>query len=261
VTDTPFSNTARFGTHFTDKGTVLGISQPTHRKVEGIIAASSTQPRVQMKVELPFTKASFDENAQAKFKSAVANAVTTPADNIFIKSVTEVTSSRRVSRKLLAVSVQVDFYILVYNEAASKAMVSSGNLDISKLNSELAQQVFPNQTASSGRHFARVRHFQKSALHPPARGREHERGSLRARVLTLTASCPLFIQTGPPPHLQGPHEAGDCYHGGGHNTHASFTVCSLCGAGAGPPGVCRDLGYTADDEILRRFVEISLFFQ
>ncbi len=143
---------ARFGQHFTDKGTVLGISQPTHTKVEGILTASPTQPRVQMKVELPYTKASFDETAQAKFKSAVANAVGAPADNIFIKSVTEVTSSRRVSRKLLAVSVQVDFYILVKDEAASKAMVSSGNLDIQKLNSELGKQVFPNKTCWANRY-------------------------------------------------------------------------------------------------------------
>jgi hypothetical protein len=96
---------------------------------------------VQMKVELPYTKASFDETAQAKFKSAVASAVGAPADNIFIKSVTEVTSSLRLSRKLLAVSVQVDFYIVVKDEAAGKAMVSSGNLEMEKLNSELAKQV------------------------------------------------------------------------------------------------------------------------
>jgi hypothetical protein len=95
---------------------------------------------VQMKVELPYTLATFDETAQAKFKSAVASAVSTPADNIFIKSVKEVTS-RRVSRKLLGVSVEVDFYIVVTDAAAGKAMVSSGNLEIAKLNSELAKQV------------------------------------------------------------------------------------------------------------------------
>jgi hypothetical protein len=141
VADAPWADSVRFGTHFTDKGTVLAISQPTHTKVEGIITDTPAQPRVQMKVELPYTKASFDETAQAKFKSAVANAVGAPADNVFIKSVTEVTSSRRVSRKLLTVSVQVDFYILVKDEAASKAMVSSGSLDIGNLNSELAKQV------------------------------------------------------------------------------------------------------------------------
>jgi hypothetical protein len=94
---------------------------------------------VQMKVELPYTKASFDDTAQDKFKSAVASAVGAPADNIFIKSVTEVTS-RRVSRKLLAVSVQVEFYIVVTDAAAGKTMVSSGNLEMEKLNSELAKQ-------------------------------------------------------------------------------------------------------------------------
>jgi hypothetical protein len=149
VADALFADSARFGTHFTDKGTVLAISQPTHTKVEGIIIASDNQPRVQMKVEVPYTKANFDETAQAKFKSAIANAVSAPADNIFIKSVTEVSSSRRVLRKLLAVSVQVDFYILVKDEASSKAMVSSGSLDIGKLNSELAKQVFPSQTVGN----------------------------------------------------------------------------------------------------------------
>jgi hypothetical protein len=139
---------ARFGTHFTEKGTVLAIAQPTYTKVEGIIAATPTQPRVQMTVELPYTKASFDVTAQAKFKSAVANAVGAPADNVVIKSVTEVKSSRRVSRKLLqAGSVQVDFYILVKDEAAGKAMVSSGNLEMAKLNAELDKQVFSTSVA------------------------------------------------------------------------------------------------------------------
>jgi hypothetical protein len=97
---------------------------------------------VQMKVELPYTKADFDATAQAKFKSAVASAGSgsTPVENIFIKSVTEVTS-RRVSRKLLAVSVQVDFYIVVKDEAAGKAIASSGNLEMEKLNTEIVKQV------------------------------------------------------------------------------------------------------------------------
>jgi hypothetical protein len=51
------------------------------------------------------------------------------------------------------VSVQVDFYILVKDEAASKALVSSGNLEMEKLNSELTKQVFPSQTTSRGWHF------------------------------------------------------------------------------------------------------------
>jgi hypothetical protein len=183
VADLPWADSARYGTHFTDKGTLLGISQPTHTKVEGILSASPTQPRVQMKVELSYTKASFDETAQAKFKSAVANSVSALADNIFIKSVTEVTSSRRVSRMLLAMSVQVDFYILVMDEAASKAMVSNGGLEIGKLNAELAKQVFPSQTVVLL--CIRLPAGEYTSVAP-------QRCSWLARV--LTASCPLSKQ-------------------------------------------------------------------
>jgi hypothetical protein len=257
---------ARFGQHFTDKGTVLGISQPTHTKVEDILTASPTQPRVQMKVELPYTKASFDETAQAKFKSAVANAVSAPADNIFIESVTEVTSSRRVSRKLLAVSVQVDFYILVKDEAAGKAMVSSGNLEMAKLNSELSKQVFPNQTASSGWHLREFGTFKKASLFALYRLYCYEflyekrpcllhihRASARALLLACTCTDSILsaIQTGPPPHLQGTHEARRfCGHS---HAQTKFFLCSSCGAGAGPAGIFRDLGCcNAVEEVFRR---------
>jgi hypothetical protein len=248
VADAPWADFARFGTHFTDKGTVLAISQPTHTKVEGIFTASPTQPRVQMKVELPYTKASFDETAQAKFKSAVANAVSTPADNIFINSVTEVTSSRRVSRKLLAVSVQVDFYILVKDEAASKALVSSGNLDMDKLNSELDRQVFPSQTASRGWHLRKIGTFAERPFLL----------YIRLCACACTDSAWSAIQTGSLPHLQGTHETEQCYRRRHNNNNAKarfFVCCSSCGARAGPAGVCRDLGCTADDEILRRLLD------
>jgi hypothetical protein len=69
-----------------------------------------------------------------------------------------------VSRKLLAVSVEVDFYIVVTDAAAGKAMVSSDNLEIAKLNSELAKQ-----DLAINQHFCLATLF---ALHPPARGRE-----------------------------------------------------------------------------------------
>ena len=96
-----------------------------------------------MKVELPDTKDSFDTDAQTKFLSAVSNSVKTPVDNLYIKSVVEKTSSRRVSRKLLAVSVEVDFAIRVQDAAALSGMIANDGLTESKLNIELDKQVFP----------------------------------------------------------------------------------------------------------------------
>jgi hypothetical protein len=143
VPDSVFNDVARFGTHFTDKGTMLAISKPYHTKVEGIVVVTNETREVQMKVELPYTKDSFDADAQGKFLSAVANSVKTPVDNLYIKSVVEKTSSRRVSRKLLAVSVEVDFAIRVQNAAAQAAMIANDGLTEAKLNTELAKQVFP----------------------------------------------------------------------------------------------------------------------
>jgi hypothetical protein len=97
VTISVFNNVARFGTHFTDKGTMLAISKPCHTKVEGIVVVTKEALEVQMKVELPYTMDSFDTDAQGKFLSAVANSVKTPVDNLYIKSVVEKTSLRRVS--------------------------------------------------------------------------------------------------------------------------------------------------------------------
>jgi hypothetical protein len=210
--------------------------------VQDIITNPTFQ--VQMKVELPYTKASFDGTAQGKFKSAVSNAVSTAADNIFIKSVTEVTSSRRVSRKLLAVSVQVDVYILVKDEAAGKAMVSSGNLEMEKLNSELAKQVFPSHTAVRGWHLREIGTFAERPF----------LFYIHLRACACTDSAWSAIQTGPFPHLQGTRETAECCRCR-HNNNSNFRVCSSCGAGAGPAGVCRDLGCTADNEILRRFLD------
>jgi len=133
VTDSVF-------THLTDKGTVLAISKPSHTKVEGIVVVTNKTLEVQMKVELPYTKDSFDADAQKKFLSAVARSVKTPVDNLYIKSVVEKTSSRRVSRKLLAVSVEVDFAIRVQDAAAQAAMIANDGLTEAKLNAELAKQ-------------------------------------------------------------------------------------------------------------------------
>jgi hypothetical protein len=98
-----------------------------------------------MKVELPYTKDSFDADAQNKFLSAVASSVDTPVGNLYIRSVVEKTSSRRAFRKLLAVSVEVDFAIRVPDAAAQAAMIANEGLTAARLNTELARQVLAKQ--------------------------------------------------------------------------------------------------------------------
>jgi hypothetical protein len=46
---------------------VLAISKPSHTKAEGIVVVTDETLEVQMKVELPYTKDSFDADAQGKF--------------------------------------------------------------------------------------------------------------------------------------------------------------------------------------------------
>ena len=98
-----------------------------------------------MKVELPYTKDSFDADAQSRFLSAVASSVDTPVANLYIRSVVERTSSRRAFRKLLAVSVEVDFAIRVPDAAAQAAMIANEGLTAARLNTELAKQVLAKQ--------------------------------------------------------------------------------------------------------------------
>jgi hypothetical protein len=96
-----------------------------------------------MKVELPYTKDSFDADAQRRFLSAVASSVATPVGNLYIKSVVETTSSRRGLRKLLAASVEVEFAIRVQDTAAQAAMIANEGLAAPRLNLELAKQRLP----------------------------------------------------------------------------------------------------------------------
>jgi hypothetical protein len=96
-----------------------------------------------MKVELPYTKDSFDADAQRRFLSAVASSVATPVGNLYIKSVVETTSSRRGLRKLLAASVEVEFAIRVQDTAAQAAMIANEGLAAPRLNLELDKQGLP----------------------------------------------------------------------------------------------------------------------
>jgi hypothetical protein len=181
VTDSVFNNVARFGTHFTDKGTMLAISKPSHTKVEGIVVVTNEALEVQMKVELPYTKDSFDTDAQGKFLSAVANSVKTPIDNLYIKSVVEKTSSRRVTRKLLAVSVEVDFAIRVQDAAAQSAMIANDGLDRSETEQISCQAGIPPVL----RTFAE-RQGLLCLLQTALRGRETAAAMMYATVLTMS---------------------------------------------------------------------------
>jgi hypothetical protein len=103
-----------------------------------IVVVTEETLEVLMKVELPYTKALFDADAQNKFLWAVANSVQTHVDNLYIKSVVEKTSSRR---RLLAASVEVEFAIRVRDAAAQAAMIANAGLAAPRLNAELARQV------------------------------------------------------------------------------------------------------------------------
>jgi hypothetical protein len=109
----------------------------------GIVVVTKETLEVLMKVKLPYTKDSFDVDTQNRFLLAVSKSVQTPFENLYIKSVVEKTSSRRMSRKLLEVSVEVEFAIRVQDAAAQAAMIANDGLTERKLNSELAKQVFP----------------------------------------------------------------------------------------------------------------------
>jgi hypothetical protein len=199
VTISVFNNVARFGTHFTDKGTMLAISKPCHTKVEGIVVVTNEALEVQMKVELPYTKDSFDTDVQGKFLSAVANSVNTPVDNLYIKSVVEKTSSRRVSRKLLAVSVEVDFAIRVQDVAAQAAMIANEELAEEKLNRFLAKQVSPR--------FCVLWQSDKVALlaaNCAARAKDSSRNDV---CLFIYCLCIYYHPTGAP-RSQVAHETG-----------------------------------------------------
>jgi hypothetical protein len=103
----------------------------------------------------------------------------TPFENLYIKSVVEKTLSRRMSRKLLEVSVEVEFAIRVQDAAAQAAMIANDGLTERKLNSELAKQVFP---ASAD--FSRRQCFL-CLLQTALRGRE---AMIYARVCTAPVS-------------------------------------------------------------------------
>jgi hypothetical protein len=95
-----------------------------------------------MKVQLPYTKDSFDADVQNKFLSAVANSVRTSVGNVYILSVVEKTSSRRVLRQLLAAAVEVELGIRVEDTAAQTAMLANEGLTQARLNDALAKQAF-----------------------------------------------------------------------------------------------------------------------
>jgi len=75
------------------------------------------------------------------FKEAVGLSVDTPVDNVIINKKTEVTTARRVSRKLLATVVEIDFSVKVVHAAAATALIASDKLSKGKLDAQLILQV------------------------------------------------------------------------------------------------------------------------
>ena len=65
-----------------------------------------------------------------------------------LRAVTEKTTSRRASRKLLATVLEIAITILVKDEAAGKALVDGGGLKQEKLNEQLALQVRCSQISA-----------------------------------------------------------------------------------------------------------------
>jgi hypothetical protein len=179
-----------------------------------------------MKVELPYTKDSFDADAQTRFLLAVASSVETPVGNLYIKSVVERTSSRRVLRKLLAVSVEVDFAIRVPDAAAQAAMIANEGLTAGRLNAELAKQVFP---------FLRTWHVWSAclvcllSLRCVGESQQHACVCMFCVCSSIQQGGPVLRPTGAP-RRAGAHAAG----GTGGTGASRVLCCSSRGPGEGP---------------------------
>merc|ERR1711966_52304 len=117
---------------------------PTYAAIKGILDAA-TAYKVELTVQIESTKAAFTEEKQSAFKAAVAESAGVPKDNVLI-TVTEKTTSRRSSRKLLATVLEIAITILVKDEDAGKALVDGGGLSQTKLNEQLAVQGLPTIT-------------------------------------------------------------------------------------------------------------------
>ena len=150
-----------------------------------------------MKVQLPYTKDSFDADVQNKFLSAVANSVRTSVGNVYILSVLEKTSSRRVLRQLLAAAVEVELGIRVEDTAAQTAMLANEGLTQARLNDELVKQAFlVSACASCALLAARVppvfrqelTMFCRGCPQSRSRNRRH-RGLRRLRKMLLIVQC------------------------------------------------------------------------
>merc|ERR1711966_136776 len=117
---------------------------PTYAAIKGILDAA-TAYKVELTVQIESTKAAFTEEKQSAFKAAVAASAGVPKDNVLI-TVTEKTTSRRTSRKLLATVLEIAITILVKDKAAGDALVAGDGLKQTKLNEQLALQGLPTIT-------------------------------------------------------------------------------------------------------------------
>jgi len=94
-----------------------------------------------MSVTMPFTKASFTEAKQDKYKAAVASAAGTSADNVEILDIKEV--RRRAG------SIQVETKIRAADAAGATKLadtLGTGDALLNKINTELEKQGLPKST-------------------------------------------------------------------------------------------------------------------
>merc|ERR1712100_891380 len=127
-----------------DVGTMLGFSLPSYTAIKGILDAA-TAYKVELTVQISSTKAAFTAEKQSAFISAVAASANVPRDNVLI-TVTEKTTSRRTSRKLLATVLDIAITILVKDEKAGKDLIAAGGLTKAKLNEQMELQGLPTIT-------------------------------------------------------------------------------------------------------------------
>jgi len=127
-----------------DVGSMLGFELPEYTAIKGILDAA-TAFKVELTVQISSTKAAFTAEKEEAFKGAVAASAGVPKDNVLI-TVTEKTTSRRTSRKLLATVLEIAITILVKDKAAGDALVAGDGLKQTKLNEQLALQGLPTIT-------------------------------------------------------------------------------------------------------------------
>ena len=123
---------------------------------EGSSADSACQPsksseaaggsRVQLQVIMPYTRESFTEARQDKFKAAIARQASVGCEcevgkqDVRITGIVEQTVTPGARRRLHSTQIAVDLSIAMPNVASGKLLVESEQLSLEQLNAELAKE-------------------------------------------------------------------------------------------------------------------------